>query len=74
MTFAKLIIHTKCYKNWLPTYILWQQQLIVTFLAYFDPKSTYNAKSDMFFTYVLINFLMWTLQCTETLILLLFCP
>ena len=40
-------------------------------LAYFDPnKYTSMPKYAIFLTFLLVTFLVWTLQCTETLIAL----
>ena len=54
--------------------ILWQTQLFVNTLAYFYLKAYLEAKPDILLNFMLINFLVWTLQFTETLILYLFCP
>jgi hypothetical protein len=52
-------IHTK--------YIFWYTLLIVYAVANFEQKK-YTAKIDSFLSFMLINFLMQSLQCTETLI------
>ena len=48
-------IHTK--------YIFWHTWIVYA-VAYFDHKK-YTAKIDSFLSFMLINFLMQTLQCTK---------
>ena len=47
--------------------ILWQTQLFVNTLAYFYLKAYLEAKPDILLSFMLINFLVWTLHSLQKL-------